>query len=74
MAHEFEEMSFEEALAELEKIVGRLEHGQLPLEESLMLFERGQALATACSQKLDEAELKIEQITPEGDKPLRLEE
>ena len=68
-----EEMSFEEAFTELERIVGRLEDGQLTLEESLELFERGQKLAASCSQKLDEAELKIEQIAPEGDRPISLE-
>lgn len=73
MADETEEMSFEEAFAELEQIVSQLESGQLPLEDSLKLFERGQALAVACSRKLDEAELKIEQITPEGDSPFRVE-
>lgn len=68
-----EEMSFEEAFAELEGIVGKLEDGQLTLEESLKLFERGQKLAASCSLKLDEAELKIEQIAPEGDRPISLE-
>lgn len=68
-----EEMSFEDAFAELERIVGRLEDGQLTLEESLELFERGQELAASCSQKLDEAELKIEQMAPEGDRPVSLE-
>jgi len=68
MMDEIEEMSFEEAFAELEQIVNRLEGDQLTLEDSLALFERGQALAAACSRKLDEAELKVEQITPEGDR------
>ncbi len=68
-----EEMTFEEALAELEQIVSRLEADQLALEDSLTLFERGQALAAACSRKLEEAELKIEQITPEGDRPFQVE-
>jgi exodeoxyribonuclease VII small subunit len=68
------EMTFEEALTELEQIVKRLEGGQLALEDSLTLFERGQALAATCSRKLDEAELKIEQITPEGDQPLGIDE
>jgi exodeoxyribonuclease VII small subunit len=73
MTNDIEEMTFEEAFAELEQIVSRLEGGQLALEDSLMLFERGQALAASCSQKLDQAELKIEQITPEGDRPLNVE-
>jgi exodeoxyribonuclease VII small subunit len=70
---DIEEMTFEEALAELEQIVSRLEADQLALEDSLALFERGQALAAACSRRLDEAELKIEQITPEGDRPFQIE-
>jgi exodeoxyribonuclease VII small subunit len=74
MTEKLDEMTFEEAFAELESVVNELEHGELTLEESLRLFERGQALAAACSGKLDEAELKIEQITPEGDGPVRLEE
>ncbi len=59
--------SFEEAFAELEQIVTRLESGGLTLEESLRLFERGQALAAYCSKQLDEAELKVKQLTPEGE-------
>lgn len=68
---DLESMPFEEAFAELEKVVDRLEEGHLALEDSLRLFERGQALADACSRKLDEAELKLEQTTPsQGDQPL----
>lgn len=74
MTDKVEEMSFEEAFTELERIVSRLEEGQLALEDSLKLFERGQALAAACSQKLDEAQLKIEQTTSEGDRPFSPEE
>lgn len=73
MTDEIGEMAFEEAFAELERIVDRLEDGELTLKESLSLFERGQALAVACSQKLDEAELRIEQTSPEGDRPFDLE-
>jgi len=62
-----EEMTFEETFAELEQVVTQLEGGKLALEESLKLFERGQALAAACRRKLDQAELKVEQIIPEGD-------
>lgn len=74
MTDEIDGMTFEEAFAELEQIVRRLEEGQLALEDSLELFERGRALAAACSQQLDEAELKIEQATTEGDRPLDLED
>ena len=62
-----DDIAFEEALAELERIVSQLEGGQLALEDSLKLFERGQALAAACSRKLDEAELKVERITSEAE-------
>lgn len=70
MGNEIESMTFEEAFSELERVVKRLEDGKLPLEESLALYERGQTLAGLCSQMLDGAELKIEQITPQGDQPL----
>jgi len=62
--------SFEDALAELEDIVSRLETGDLALEESLSLFERGQTLATLCNQVLDQAELRLEQI---GSSPMPLD-
>lgn len=51
---------FEEALKKLEKIVSRLEEGEIPLEESLKLFEEGIRLSRFCNQKLDEAEKKVE--------------
>lgn len=73
MEEQIEDMTFEEAFAELEQVVRSLEDGQAALEESLALYERGQTLSQFCSQKLDEAELKIEQMTPEGDRPLPLE-
>ena len=57
-----DEMSFEEAFEELSALVGKLESGDLELEESLGLFERGQALANRCSQLLEEAELSIRQL------------
>ena len=66
---EIQDMSFEEAFSELEEVVNRLEVGGLPLEASLALLERGQALAAHCSELLDEAELKVKQITPEGEEP-----
>lgn len=66
---EIQDMTFEEAFSELEEVVNRLEVGGLPLEDSLALFERGQALAAHCSELLDEAELKVKQITPEGESP-----
>ena len=55
-----EPVSFEAALKELEGIVKQLETGEAKLEESLILFERGVKLTRFCSQKLDEADKKIE--------------
>ena len=57
-----EELTFEQAFAELEESVRTLEQGDLPLEESLTLFERGQQLAAYCGKLLDNAELKIERV------------
>ena len=57
-----EEMSFEEAIAELEKIVERLERGQVPLAESIAIYERGAALKKRCEQLLRQAEMRIEKI------------
>jgi exodeoxyribonuclease VII small subunit len=56
--------SFEIAFKELEEVVGKLEAGGLTLEESLALFERGTKLATLCSEQLDQAELRVEQLLP----------
>lgn len=57
-----EEMGFEQALEELKNIVQTLERGEKPLEESLALFERGIALVSACSKRLDEVERKVEML------------
>jgi exodeoxyribonuclease VII small subunit len=65
-----DKLSFEEAFAELEETVRKLEEGGLTLEQSLELFERGQALAARCNVQLDEAELKVRRLTPEGLVPL----
>jgi exodeoxyribonuclease VII small subunit len=51
---------FEDALSKLEKIVSTLEEGDIPLEESLKLFEEGIRLSRFCNQKLDDAEKKVE--------------
>ena len=66
---EITDMTFEQAFSALEETVRQLEEGGLALEESLAIFERGQALAAACGKHLDEAELKIEQLTAEGEVP-----
>lgn len=60
-----EELSYEEAFEELRAIVERLESGELPLEESLALFERGQALAARCGELLEKAELKLRALAPD---------
>jgi exodeoxyribonuclease VII small subunit len=56
---------FEDALNKLEKIVSKLEEGDIPLEESLKLFEEGIRLSRFCNQKLDEAERKVEILLKE---------
>jgi len=56
------EMSFEEALAALESVVGQLEGGEVPLEQSIALYQRGEALRARCQTLLDEAELKVQKI------------
>ncbi len=61
-----QEMSYEKALSELEMITASLETGKLSLEESMRLYERGQALADRCNQLLDEAELKIKTLGQTG--------
>ena len=61
-------MSFEQALAELERIVQDLERGQLDLEAAIQAYERGTALKEHCQRKLQEAQLRVEKITlgPDG--------
>lgn len=71
--NEIESLTFERAFAELEETVRKLEAGGLALEESLTLFERGQALAAHCNAQLDQAELKIRQLSPEGIVPFEPE-
>ncbi len=61
-------LSFEEALAALEQVVSQLEGGQVPLEQSIALYERGDALKKHCEAKLGEAELKVEKIVADGAK------
>ena len=58
-----EELSYEQAFAELEQIVSELESGSSSLDESLALFERGQALARFCAALLERAELKVQQVS-----------
>jgi exodeoxyribonuclease VII small subunit len=66
-----DELSFEVALKELEAIVAQLERGEVDLEDSIALYERGQALKTHCDKKLKSAESRLEKIVlgtsgPEG--------
>ncbi|SFE19537.1 Exodeoxyribonuclease VII small subunit [Sulfitobacter brevis] len=71
-----EEMNFETAMAELEKVLGQLERGDVALDESIALYERGAKLKARCEAKLKEAEEKVAAITldsdgnPAGLKPL----
>lgn len=72
-------MPFERAIAELESIVGRLEEGKVPLEESVAIYERGEALKARCEDLLRQAEARVEKITlgsngkPTGSEPLDVE-
>ncbi len=64
------EMSFEDAIKELETVVGQLERGDVALDESIALYERGAALKARCEAKLKEAEEKVAKITlGEGGQP-----
>jgi len=55
-------LSFEQALAELERIVGQLESGQAPLEQSIELYERGALLKAHCEKRFEAARLRVEKI------------
>ena len=61
-AADIEVLSFEQALAELERIVSQLESGQAPLEQSIALYERGAVLKAHCEAKLEAARLRVEKI------------
>ncbi len=61
------DMSFEEALQELEQVVGQLERGDVALEASIALYERGAELKKRCETKLKEAEEKVAALTLDGD-------
>jgi exodeoxyribonuclease VII small subunit len=70
------QLTFEKALAELEAIVQKLERGDVPLEESVVIYERGEALKRRCEELLRQAEARVEKITldasgkPTGTEPL----
>jgi exodeoxyribonuclease VII small subunit len=65
--------TFEESLKKLETIVDRLERGDLPLEESLKLFEEGVGLSASCKQELDAAEGKVQLLVKQRDGSLKPE-
>ena len=72
-----DQLSFESALKELEEIVARLEQGEVDLEDSIALYERGQALKAHCEKKLKAAEGRLEKVVlgakgPEGVEPADL--
>jgi exodeoxyribonuclease VII small subunit len=66
-------LSFEQAMAELESLVKRLEEGRLPLEEAMQAFERGSLLKKQCEQKLQAAKMRVEQITLNSDGSVKTE-
>ncbi len=72
-------LAFERAIEELESIVKRLEEGKVPLEESVTIYERGEALKKRCEELLRQAEARVEKITldssgkPTGSEPLDVE-
>jgi exodeoxyribonuclease VII small subunit len=59
-------LSFERAIEELETIVKRLEEGKVPLEESVTIYERGEALKRRCEELLRQAEARVEKITTDA--------
>jgi exodeoxyribonuclease VII small subunit len=59
-------LSFERAIEELELIVKRLEEGRVPLEESIAIYERGEALKRRCEELLRQAEARVEEITTDA--------
>ena len=65
--------NFEDSLKKLESIVGKLEQGDLPLEESLKLFEEGVSLSAVCKQELDAAEGKVQILLKQRDGSQKLE-
>jgi exodeoxyribonuclease VII small subunit len=73
---DIKKLTFERAIEELESIVKRLEEGKVPLEESVAIYERGEALKARCEELLRQAEARVERITldasgkPTGSEPL----
>lgn len=77
---DIKDMAFERALKELEHIVGQLERGDVELEKSIEIYERGEALKDHCDRLLKQAEAKVEKLTlnragePVGSEPFRADE
>lgn len=75
-ADDISQLSFEQALIQLEEIVQKLERGDVPLDQSISLYERGEELRAACQKRLDVAQARIEKIVagadgkPSGTAPL----
>jgi exodeoxyribonuclease VII small subunit len=75
-ATDVKKLPFEQAIAELESIVRKLEEGKVPLEESVAIYERGELLKKRCEELLAQAEARVEKITlgaggkPSGTEPL----
>lgn len=65
MTKETAELQFEEAISQLERIVGMLESGDVPLEQAIELFQQGMQLSHLCSRKLEQVERKIEALIEE---------
>ena len=63
---EIKKLTFERAIEELESIVKRLEDGKVPLEESVAIYERGEALKRRCEELLRQAEARVDKITIDG--------
>ncbi|HUN06166.1 MAG TPA: exodeoxyribonuclease VII small subunit [Aggregatilineales bacterium] len=61
-----DQLPFETAYAELQQIVTQLESGELPLDDSVSLYERGRVLSAHCQSLLDQAELRVTQLTADG--------
>ncbi|MEO0562181.1 MAG: exodeoxyribonuclease VII small subunit [Chloroflexota bacterium] len=66
MPQDISDMNFEDAYAELTSIIDQLESGDLKLEESVTLYERGQQLSAHCEQLLDAADLRVRQLNEDG--------
>jgi len=71
--NDINDLSFEDALSELESIVSKLERGDAPLEESIDIYERGVRLKKHCEGKLKDAQLKVDKIVLGSDNSVRTE-